>query len=331
MCGMTRETFPSAMPDRLIGDTGITITPVAFGTSALGSMPDTYGYEVDEERARATIRAIFDGPANVIDSSRNYGFGRSEARVGEVITELGGVPDGFVVSTKLDRADSGRFDADRARHSLEESLRALSLDRVDVLFLHDPEYATDLHEVVGTGGSIDALLQMKADGLADAVGLAMGRLDLMTELVGAYPFDVVLNHNRYTLLNRSADELYSFAHDRGMAVWNAAPYAGGVLAKGAATVQRVTYSPADDEALAPVRTIERICAEFGVPPGAAALQFSIHDPRISTTVVGVSKPERVATTIEWAQFEIPDELWSALSELPYEVSDPEANRDYKLG
>ncbi len=320
------------IPDRVIGDTGVTATSLAFGTSALGSMPDTYGYEVGEEQARATIRAIFNGPAKVIDSSRNYGFGRSERRVGEVITEMGGVPDGLVVSTKLDRdPDSGRFDADQARRSLEESLRALSLDRVDVLFLHDPEYATDLDEVMGSGGSIDALFRMKDDGLADAVGLAMGRLDLMTEIVPAYPFDVVLNHNRYTLLNRSADQLYSFAHDNGMTVWNAAPYAGGVLAKGTSAVPRLTYSAADDEALAPARTIERICADFGVPPGAAALQFSIRDPRISTTVVGVSKPERVASTIEWAEFEIPEDLWSALSELPYDTGDPEANRDYKLG
>jgi D-threo-aldose 1-dehydrogenase len=319
-------------PDRSIGDTGVTATPLAFGTSALGSMPDTYGYEVDEERARATIRAIFDGPANVIDSSRTYGFGRSERRIGEVIAELGGVPEEFVVSTKLDRdLDTGRFDADQARRSLEESLRALSLDRVDVLFLHDPEYATDLDEVSGSGGSMDALFQMQADGLADAVGLAMGRIDLMTSLVGEYPFDVILNHNRYTLLNRSADELYSFAHNNGMAVWNAAPYAGGVLAKGTSAVSRLTYQPADDEALAPVRTIEQICAEFGVPPGAAALQFSMRDPRISTTVVGVSRPERVATTIEWAEFEVPDDLWSALSQLDYDVGDPEANRDYKPG
>ncbi|MBT8241766.1 MAG: aldo/keto reductase [Acidimicrobiia bacterium] len=319
-------------PDQVIGQTGVTTTQVAFGTSALGSMPDTYGYEVDEERARATIRAIFAGPANVIDSSRNYGFGRSERRVGEVIAELGGVPDGFVVSTKLDReSDTGRFDADQARHSFEESLRALSLDRVDVLFLHDPEYATDLDEVTGRGGSIDALFGMKADGLADAVGLAMGRLDVMTELVQTHPFDVILNHNRFTLLNRSADSLYSFAHENGMAVWNAAPYAGGVLAKGASTVPRLTYSPADEEALEPVRAIERICADFGVPPGAAALQFSMRDPRISTTVIGVSLPERVATTTEWAEFDIPDELWSELSQLDYDVDDPEANRDYKLG
>jgi D-threo-aldose 1-dehydrogenase len=319
-------------PDRLIGETGVATTSLAFGTSALGSMPDTYGYEVDDERARATIRAIFNGPANVIDSSRNYGYGRSERRIGEVIAELGGVPDGFVVSTKLDRdPDTGRFDADQARRSLEESLRALSLDRVDVLFLHDPEYATDLDEVTGSGGSIDALFQMKADGLAGAVGVAMGRLDLMTDLVETYPFDVVINHNRYTLLNRSADALFSFAHDNGIAVWNAAPYAGGVLAKGASAVSQITYSPADDEALAPVRTIEQICAESGVPVGAVALQFSMRDPRISTTVVGVTRPERVASTIEWAEFEIPDDVWSAISQLPHDTGDPEANRDYKLG
>jgi D-threo-aldose 1-dehydrogenase len=91
-------------------------------------MPDTYGYSVDEPTARATIRAILDGPVNFMDTSRNYGFGRSEQRIGAVIRERGGLPHGFVLSTKLDRdMETGRFDAGRARRSLEESLQALGL------------------------------------------------------------------------------------------------------------------------------------------------------------------------------------------------------------
>ncbi|MBA8639830.1 aldo/keto reductase, partial [Staphylococcus aureus] len=86
-----------------LGRTGLTATKICFGTSGLGNMPGTYGYEVDEERGRATIRTIFDGPANVLDTSNNYGLGRSEERVGAVIRERGGLPPDFVVSTKLDR------------------------------------------------------------------------------------------------------------------------------------------------------------------------------------------------------------------------------------
>ena len=313
-------------------DTGVEITELAFGTSGLGDMPDTYGYSVDIERAHATIRAIFDGPANVIDASRNYGFGRSEQRIGDVIRERGGLPDGFVISTKLDRdMETLAFDAGQARRSLEESLEALSVDHVGLLHLHDPEHCRDLGEITGPGGSIAELLRMKEEGLAQGVGLAMGRLDIMLPIVKDWPFDAIINHNRYTLLNRSADELFDYAHGQGMAIINAAPFASGVLAKGTAASRLIAYTEASDEELEPVRAIEAICAEYNVPLAAAALQFSMRDPRIASTLLGVTKPERVAETVRLAEYPIPDAAWDALMDLPYSTEDAEANRDYKPG
>ena len=144
------------MERRPIGSTGVEVTPIMFGTSGLGNMPETYGYEVDEERAHATIRAIFDGPANCLDTSNNYGFGRSEERIGAVIRERGGLPDGFAISTKLDRdMESLRFDAARARRSLEQSLEGLCVDRVQILHLHDPEHCADISDITGKGGALE--------------------------------------------------------------------------------------------------------------------------------------------------------------------------------
>ena len=315
-----------------IAGTNLRATPIAFGTAALGGMYDTYGHDVDEELARSTVNAIFDGPSNVIDTSRNYGSGRSEARIGAVLRERGGLPDGFIVSTKLDRdADTGRFDATRARRSFEESLDALSLERVQVLHLHDPEHAPDLHEITQPGGALDELFKIKDEGLADAVGLAMGRIDIMLPLVRERPFDVILNHNRFSLLNRSANELFDVAHGLGMTVWNAAPFAGGVLAKGSAASSRITYQEVDEAALAPVRDLEEMCLEFGVPVGALALQLSLRDARIASTVIGVSRAERVATTVEWAELDIADELWDQLEDLDYSTADPEAYRQHRPG
>ena len=320
------------MEKRSVGNTGLCVTEICFGTSALGNMPDTYGYDVGDERARATVRAIFDGPVNFLDASRNYGFGRSEERVGEVIRERGGLPEGFVLATKLDRdMETNRFDAAQARRSLEESLEALNLDRVQILHLHDPEYARDLQETTGPGGAITELFRMRDEGLADAVGIAMGRIDLQLPLLTDYPFDVLINHNRYTLLNRQAEELFAFAHDKGIAIFNAAPYAGGVLAKGSAAMQRITYQKTDDADLAPVREIERICAEHGISPGAAALQFSLRDPRIASTIVGISTPERIAETLAWANAPISDAAWEALEAFPFDDGNPEASRAYLPG
>jgi D-threo-aldose 1-dehydrogenase len=312
--------------------TGLDVTSICFGTSGLGDMPDTYGYSVEAERAHATLRAIFASPVNFIDTSRIYGFGRSEERIGTVIRELGGLPDGFVLATKLDRdPETGRFDAARARQSVEESLVALGLETIPILHLHDPEHAHSLDEVTQDGGALDELFKMKEEGLAQAVGLAMGRLDIMFPILRSYPFDALVSHNRFTLLNRAANALFDYAHGQGMAIFNAAPYAGGVLAKGSAVMPRVTYQEADEDALAPVRRIEEICARHRIAPGAAALWFSINDPRITSTICGVSKPERVEQTLQWAAAEIPQAAKDELMALPFSTEDPEADRDYRPG
>ena len=89
-------------------------------------MPDTYGYEVSEARARETLDAIFESEVNFLDTSNNYGFGRSEARTGDAIRARGGLPDGFVISTKLDRdMETLRFDADRGTGGDFGALRRL--------------------------------------------------------------------------------------------------------------------------------------------------------------------------------------------------------------
>ena len=102
----------------MAGVRGLKLPKLGFGTSGLGGMPDTYGYDVEEGRALATVRAVLALPDALIDSSRNYGFGRSEARIGRVVRELGGWPEGRLLSTKLDRdMETGRFDGARARAS----------------------------------------------------------------------------------------------------------------------------------------------------------------------------------------------------------------------
>ena len=316
------------MPSRMKLD----VSKICFGTSSLSSMPDTYGYEVSPERAHETVRAIFDSKFNFLDTSRIYGFGRSESRIGDVIRERGGLPKNFVVSTKLDRdPKTNKFDAGEARRSLDESLKALNLDRVPLLHLHDPEHATSLAEVTGPNGALPALIKMKEEGLCDAIGLAAGTLAVMMPLLRDWEFDAIITHNRYTLVNRNAEPMIDFCAGKGIAVINAAPYAGGVLAKGTEAFPRYVYQKASSELLDPVRRVEAVCAKHGVPPGAAALQFSLRDKRITSTICGVSKPERVRETLEWADWKIPEALWEELKSLPYAMDDPEATRDYSAG
>ena len=315
-----------------LGRTDLMVTSIGFGTSGLGDMPDTYGYGVDADRAKATVLAIFGGSANLIDTSRLYGMGRSEERIGAVIRERGGLPPGFVVSTKLDRdPETNRFDAAQARRSFEQSLKALGLERFDLLHLHDPEHAASFKEATARDGALGELFRIKEEGLATAVGLAAGPATVMMPLLNDWDFDALITHNRFTLANRSADAMLDLARARGIAVLNAAPYASGVLAKGSVAYPRYVYQEASDAMLDPIRRIEAICARFRVPPGAAALQFSIRDPRITSTICGVTRPERVQQTLDWANFPIPSASWDELMALPYATDDPEATRDYKPG
>ena len=313
-----------------LGRTGLEVSRLCFGLAPIGDMPDTYGHSVGIEQAHATVRALFDSGENFLDTSRNYGLGRSEQRIGDVIKERGGLPKGFVVSTKLDRdMDTLKFDANRARRSIEESLKTLNLDRVQILHLHDPEYASSLADVTGPKGAIAELFRMKKEGLAEAVGLAAGRIDIMFPILKDWDFDCLITHNRFTLVNRNAAEMMDYAKAKNIAVLNAAPYSGGVLAKGTAKHQRYVYQEATANMLAPVARVEQVCAKHNIPPGAAALQFSMRDPRVTSTVIGISKPERIAQTREWADYPIPKAAWDELMALPFEAGDPEASRVYK--
>ncbi len=315
-----------------IGKSGIRVPQIGYGATALASMPDTYGYAVGEERALATIRAILDLPDGFIDTSRIYGLGRSEELIGKVVRELGGWPAGRILSTKLDRdVATGRFDAAQARRSIEESLAALGVDRVQVLHLHDPEHASDIGEISRPGGALSEMMRMKEEGLAAAVGLAAGRIDIMMPMLRDWDFDVLITHNRYTLVNRNAEPMIELARSRGVSVLNAAPYASGALAKGASNHRRYVYQEASDSMLEPIRRVEAVCARHGIPPGAAALQFSLRDPRIASTICGVSRPERVAETLAWAAWPISEDAWRELLAMSPSHDDPEATRDYKPG
>jgi D-threo-aldose 1-dehydrogenase len=306
-----------------LGRTGLRVTNICFGTGGMTKRDDDAPEDV--RVAHETIRAIFDSEANFIDTSRLYGWGRTEPRIGDVIRERGGLPPGYMLSTKLDsNRQTGRFDGSVARRSLEASITALGIDHFHVLHLHDPEFIKDISDVTGPRGSMVELMKMKEEGFCDAVGLGAGDVDVMMPLLRDWDFDVVLTHNRYTLINRNADAMIDYAISRGMAVMNAAPYGGGVFAKGSSALPKYSYRDAAPAVLDAVRQVESVCERYGVPTGAAALQFSMRDPRVDVTVCGVARPERVSQTIEWANWSIPDAVWEELAAIPYSTANPQA-------
>lgn len=280
------------MEARQLGRTGLRVTALCVGTSALGSMPKVYGYEVDEEQALQTLRRVFAGPLTFVDTSNEYGGGESERRIGTVLREIGGPPPGFVLATKVDPDLAGDFSGARVHASLAESRQRLGLDHLPLVYLHDPE-RIEFDAATAPGGPVQALLELRDAGVIGQVGVAGGPVDLLRRYVATGHFDAVITHNRYTLLDRSAEPLLADCATAGVAVVNGAPFGGGMLAKGPSVVTRYAYHQAPAAMIERAHEIVRECAGYGVPLAAAALQFSTREPRIASTIVGITRPERV--------------------------------------
>lgn len=299
-----------------LGDTGLSVSSICIGTSALGGRAPQYPYDVDAATAVATIRRAFAGPFNFLDTSNEYGGGGgSESRIGQAISEAGGLPPGFVLATKVDPVPgSNDFSGERVRASIQESMERLGVDHFQLVYLHDPQRLS-FREATAPDGPVEALVRLREEGTIDHLGVAGGDPDLALRYLDTGIFSVVLNHNQFTLLDQSAERLMDEAEARGVAFVNAAPFGGGMLVKGPDAVASYRYRPAGASVVERARKMLSLCESYGVPLAAAALQFSQRDPRVTSTVVGMSDPARVDQTVQLATAAVPEELWERLDPL----------------
>jgi D-threo-aldose 1-dehydrogenase len=314
---MTTSQPGEPLPRRPLSRTGLSVTPLCIGCAPLASMPNIF-YPVSEEQALTMLRAALDGPISFLDTAAGYGDGESERRIGLALAERGGLPPGFVLATKVDRdARTGDFSGEQTKRSIERSLELLGLDRIQLLHLHDPEYSS-FEALTAPGGAVDVMRSYQEQGVVGALGVAGGPIDLLIRYLELGAFDVVLTHNRFTLIDRSAEPLLAYAAERGIAVLNAAPYGGGMLAKGPDAWGKYMYRDAPPALVERVRRVDAACRRHNVPLPAAALQLSLREPRIASTVVGMTRPERLAQTLELARHPIPEALWAELEALSTE-------------
>jgi D-threo-aldose 1-dehydrogenase len=260
----------------------------------------------------ATARRAFAGPLNFVDTSNGYGV--SEGRLGVALAELGGVPEGLLLATKADPVEGGPFDGARVLASARESMDRLGLEHLPLLYLHDPERVS-FEQAMAPGGPVAALRELVAEGLVSHIGVAGGPVELLRRFVATGSFQVVLTHNRWTLLDRSAEPLLEDCAAANVAVVNGAPFGGGILAKGPALSPKYAYRAASPALLAAVSAMHAACERFAVPMAAVALQCSLRESRISSTIVGMSRPERYDEALALAAHPIPDDLWSEVEAL----------------
>src|SRR5689334_22179442 len=167
---MTNASDAAALPLRPFGQTGLQVTSICLGCAPLSNMPELFD-PVSEEQAFDLLRTAFTSPIRFLDTAAAYGDGESERRIGIVIEELGGLPASYILATKADRdLTNGDFSGEQTRRSIDRSLRLLGLDRLDIVYIHDPEHAaTTFEEMMAPGGAVDVLHRYKAEGIVQAV------------------------------------------------------------------------------------------------------------------------------------------------------------------
>jgi D-threo-aldose 1-dehydrogenase len=298
--------------------------PLIFGGAPIGGL-----YEpVSDDAAATTLVAAWQAGVRAFDTAPHYGSGLSERRLGEF---LAGRPRAdFVVSTKVGRRlvpASGSTDGvegfygtpalsrvrdytrDGVRASLEDSLRRLRLDRVDIALIHDP----DDFMAQALDSAYPALAELRAEGVVGAIGVGMNSTAPLAWFVSRADLDCVLVAGRYSLLDTSAaDVLLPLCAVRGVKVLVGGVFNSGILADprdGA----HYDYAPAPAAMLARALQIRRICAAYGVPVAAAALQFSLRHPAVTAAVVGVRSPAEITCDAAYLSHSLPDELFGALA------------------
>jgi D-threo-aldose 1-dehydrogenase len=299
----------------------LNLGPLMFGGAAIGGLYSA----LTEEAAQATLAAAWDLGIRAFDTAPHYGVGLSERRIGDF---LGGRPrQEFIVSTKVGRrlipADGpvdgvddfyGTPELSRVRdytrdgvlRTLDDSMRRLRLDRIDIALIHDP----DDHLTQALDEAAPALAELRGQGVVGAIGAGMNSADKLAWLAARADFDCVLIANRYNLLDSSADRvLFPLCAARGISVLVGGVFSSGVLAGG----DRFEYAPATAEILARVASLRDICARYGVPLPAAALRYVLRNPAVSAALVGARTPAEIQADAAYLTLSIPDALWSELS------------------
>jgi D-threo-aldose 1-dehydrogenase len=297
--------------------TGVTVTQLGLGCAPIGGL-----YEpVSEADARAVLDSAWEHGLRLFDTAPLYGSGLSERRVGGALRER--PRDEFVLSTKVGRLlrTGGQPDAvyegalplepvfdfsfEGVLRSLDESLERLGLDRVDVVYIHDP----DDHFEDALAGAYPALERLRSEGVVRAVGVGMNQSEMLARFARETDVDCLLLAGRYTLLDTSAlNELLPLCVERRIAVIAGGVFNSGVLAGTA----RYDYAPAQPAVLARVSRLAEICARWDVPLSAAAVQFPLGHPAVASVLVGCRSGLEVDEDVALLGLDVPAGLWEEL-------------------
>ncbi|WP_433131402.1 aldo/keto reductase [Micromonospora sp. CA-240977] len=306
----------------------VRLTELGFGAAQGGNL---YRGTTDEEFA-AAVDAAWEAGVRYYDTAPHYGLGLSERRLGAALRHR--PRDEYVVSSKVGRIlvpspenahlrDSEGFDVpathrrvwdfsrDGVLRSIEASLERSGLDRIDIVYLHDP----DDHWEQAAYEAVPALVDLREQGVVGAIGAGMNQSAMLARFVRETDVDVMMCAGRYTLLEQgAADDLLPAAEERGVGVVIAGVYNSGLLSRDQPPADAVyNYQQAPAELIERARRIAAVCETYGVTLPQAALAFVRRRPAVVSTVVGVRTEGQVTETVRRSAVAVPEELWAALT------------------
>jgi len=313
---------------------------LGFGSAAIGNLYRP----ISDAEAFAVVEAAWAAGLRYFDTAPHYGFGLSEKRLGAALAVLDPAGEAIVstkVGRRLDPAPMPDLTAlrqgfvspepfesvfdygyDAVMRSHETSLKRLRRGSVDILLAHDigsyahgDAHAARLREFLG--GGLRAMRELRDVGAVKAIGLGVNETAVCEEVLGHCDLDVILLAGRYTLLEQSPlASLFPLCASRGVRVIAGAPFNSGILARGVRNAPPAPYEYGAPPAavIDRVGRIEDLCAQFGVPLAAAALQFPLRHPVVEAVVPGMATVAEVEAALAWIAHPLPDALWSALAD-----------------
>ncbi len=278
------------MQKRRLGRTDLELPVLSFGASSLGQ--EFRSITLDE--ALRSVRVALECGLNYIDTAPFYGRGMSEVLLG---VALKGVPrQDYIVSTKLGRYDLSHFDfsARRVAESVDVSLHRLGCGHLDLVLCHDIEFVP-MQQIVDE--TLPALRKCVQQGKVRYVGFSGYPQKIFPFIINQAPVDCVLSYNQYTLQNtRFADETVPYLKAHGVGAVNAGPFSARLLTNAPLPV----WLKEPEAVKAAARAAAAHCAARGVDIAQLALQFSLANPDITTTIAGSANPDNIRRWAQWA-------------------------------
>jgi L-galactose dehydrogenase len=275
------------MDYRKLGQTDLNLSLVGFGSSPLGN---AFG-DIDPAEATRAVHFAVDSGINFFDCSPYYGLTLAETRLG---TALAGRRERVVLATKCGRygVDEFDFSAKRVIASMEQSLRRLQTDYIDLFQVHDAEFG-DMQQIIDE--TLPALRQLQQQGKARYIGITGYPPKLLKRIAEVTPVDSILTYCHYNLMNTDMDEvLTAFCRERGIGLINAAALHMGILTEQGPA----EWHPAPQEVREAGRKVARFCHDHGVDIAEVAMRFCLDHPYVSSTLIGMGSTREVEASLK---------------------------------